>query len=566
MKLKNNYFFTLKENVKDEDSISGNLLVRSGMIRRTSSGIYMFLPLGNKVLENIKKIIREEMNKKGATELLMPSLIQEDVYVASGRRERFGKDMFSFKDRFDKNYCLGPTHEELFTMAASYYIKSYKNLHFNLYQIGDKFRDEPRPRFGLLRVREFLMKDAYTFDSNELGLDLSYKDMYEAYKNIFNRMKLNYLVVESDSGAMGGMLSEEFQAINKIGEDKLVFCTKCSYTSNIDIAYSKQEFIKNDEKEKKLEKTYTPNMKTIEEISTFMNEVPNKFIKSLIYKTDKYFVMVLVSGDEEINETKLKRVLKTSVLELASEEEIASIGYIKGFIGPIDAKIKVIADNKIKYIKNGITGANKKDYHLKNVNLKDFNVDQYADITFVKPGERCPICGEKLSFENGVEIGNLFKLGTKYSESMNLYFPNELGELKPVYMGSYGIGLGRCIASIVEEHHDEKGIIWPIEVAPFKVGIVLIDPKNEKILNEGNALYGKLNSLGIETLLDDRGERPGVKFNDMDLIGLPIRIVIGNKINEGIVEYKNRNSNQVFELSINEAINKIKETIGDFNE
>ena len=291
MRLKNSYFYTIKENIKDEDSISGNLLVRSGMIKRTSSGVYMFLPLGYKVLDNIKNIIRDEMNKKGAQELLMPSLIQEDVYVSTGRRAKFGSDMFSFKDRFGKDYCQGPTHEELFTMAASYHVKSYKDLHFNLYQIGDKFRDEPRPRYGLLRVREFLMKDAYSFDTDELGLDLSYKDMYDAYKNIFNRMKINTLVVESDSGAMGGLLSEEFQAINPAGEDKLVFCTKCSYTSNIDIAYSKETIKKNDEKEKALEKVYTPNMKTIEEISKYL-KIPDTCIIAIIDKDTDEEMMV----------------------------------------------------------------------------------------------------------------------------------------------------------------------------------------------------------------------------------------------------------------------------------
>ncbi len=561
MKLKNSYFYTIKENIKDEDSISGNLLVRSGMIKRTSSGVYMFLPLGYKVLDNIKKIIREEMNKKGAQELLMPSLIQEEVYKTTGRRTKFGNDMFSFKDRFGKDYCLGPTHEELFTMAATYHVKSYKDLHFNLYQIADKFRDEPRPRYGLLRVREFLMKDAYSFDTDELGLDLSYKDMYDAYKNIFNRMKINYLVVESDSGAMGGLLSEEFQAINPAGEDKLVFCTKCSYTSNIDIAYSKEDYKISTEKEKSIEKVYTPNMKTIEEISNYMSEDKNKFIKSLIYKADDKFYMVLTLGNDEVNETKLKRVLKCSSLELATDDDIESLGYVKGFIGPIDSRIKVIADKKIKYIKNGITGANKKDYHIKNVNLKDYNVDRFEDITFVSIGDKCPICGEKLLFENGIEIGNLFKLGTKYSESLNLNYSDEHNKLNPVYMGCYGIGLGRCMAAIVEEHHDDKGIIWPMEIAPYKVGIVLINSKDEEMLKNANDLYNKLKSLGIDTLLDDRDERPGVKFNDMDLIGIPIRIVIGNKVKEGIVEYKNRDSNEVLELSIKDAIEKIKENV-----
>ena len=562
MKLKNSYFYTIKENIKDEDSISGNLLVRSGMIKRTSSGVYMFLPLGYKVLENIKNIIREEMNKKGAQELLMPSLIQEDVYVSTGRRAKFGNDMFSFKDRFGKDYCLGPTHEELFTMAASYHVKSYKDLHFNLYQIGDKFRDEPRPRYGLLRVREFLMKDAYSFDTDNLGLDISYKDMYDAYKSIFNRMKINTLVVESDSGAMGGLLSEEFQAVNPAGEDKLVFCTKCSYTSNIDIAYSKENYKKCDEKEKPLEKVYTPNMKTIEEISKYLGENENKFIKCLIYKVDDKFIMTLTLGNDDVNETKLKRVMKATSLELATDEEMKSLGLVKGFVGPINSKIDVIADKKIKYIKNAITGANKKDYHIKNVNLKDFNVNKYEDITFVSEGDRCPVCGELLSFSNGIEIGNLFKLGTKYSEALGLYYTDEHNKLNPVYMGCYGIGLGRCMAAIVEEHHDEKGIIWPMEVAPYKVCIVLINSKDEEMNNKANEIYNKLNSLGIDTVLDDRDERPGVKFNDMDLIGIPIRIVVGNKSKEGIVEYKNRNSNDVIELNIKDAIDKIKENVG----
>ena len=563
MRLKNSYFYTLKENVKEEDSVGGNLLARSGMIKKTSSGVYMYLPLGYKVLENIKKIIKEEMDKKNAQELLMPSLIQEEVYLQSGRKEAFGKDMFSFKDRFDKNYCLGPTHEELFLEAASYHIKSYKDLHFNLYQIADKFRDEPRPRFGLLRVREFLMKDAYSFDADTLGLDLSYKDMYDAYKNIFNRMKMRYIVVESDTGAMGGMLSEEFQAISPYGEDKLVFCTKCSYTSNIDIAHSKMEIKKSSEKEGTLEKVYTPNMKTIEEISSYMNEDANKFIKSLVYKCDDEFVMILTLGNDEVNETKLKRVLKSSSLELAIEEEISKLGLVLGFIGPINQKIKIIADYQLKGIKNGITGANKKDYHIKNVNLKDFKVSSFEDITFVKEGAKCPICGETLSFTDGIEIGNLFKLGTKYSETLGLNYTDEFGKLNPVYMGSYGIGLGRCMAAIVLEHHDDKGIIWPIEVAPYKVGIVVINTKDSVQMEKANELYNKLNSLGIDTLLDDREERVGVKFNDMDLIGLPIRIVIGDKVKEDLVEYKNRNSDDLINLSMKSAIEKIKETLGE---
>ncbi len=566
MKLKNNYFYTIKESIKDEDSISGNLLTRSAMIRKTSSGVYMFLPLGYKVLENIKKIIREEMNAKGAKELLMPSLIQEDVYIQSGRREKFGKDMFSFKDRFDKNYCLGPTHEELFTQAASFHIKSYKDLHFNIYQFGDKFRDEPRPRGGLIRAREFIMKDAYSFDRDELGLDLSYKNMYEAYKNILKRMKIRYIVVESDTGAMGGLLSEEFQAITPIGEDKLVFCTKCSYTSNIDIAYSKSDIKESVEKEENIEEVYTPDMKKINEVSSFMNTYPDKFIKTLVYKADNDFILALILGNDELNEIKLKKVVKCNTVEIANEDDIKKLGLIKGFIGPVSSKLKIYADNKIKYIKNGVAGANKDNFHLKNINLKDFNVAKFADLVFVKEGDKCPICGEELSFEKGIEVGNIFKLGTKYSEKLNLKYTDETGKLNPVYMGCYGIGLGRCIAAIVEEHHDEKGIIWPYEIAPYKVGIVVINSKNEEELNIGYELYDKLNALGIEALIDDRDERAGIKFNDMDLIGLPIRIIIGSKINEGIVEYKNRNSNESYNLTVSECIEKIKEKSSEYGE
>lgn len=559
MKLKNSYFYTLKEDVKEEDSISGNLLVRAGFMKKTSSGVYMFLPLGLKVIENIKKIVREEMNAKGAEEVLMPSLIQEDIYINSGRRDKFGKDMFSLKDRFGKAYCLGPTHEELFTMAASYKVKSYKDLHFNLYQIADKFRDEPRPRYGLIRVREFLMKDAYSFDTDELGLDLSYKDMYDAYTNIFKRLNLNYIVVESDTGAMGGLLSEEFQVLSPLGEDKLVYCDKCSYTSNIDIAYAKEKYEISSEEEKEMEEIYTPNVKTIEELNNYLNADENKFIKSLIYKADDEFIMVILLGSDDVNETKLSRKLNAKNMVLATDEELKELGFIKGFIGPMSSKIKVYADNKIKHCVNMITGANKENYHVKNVNLKDFDVFEYADLTFVKENDSCPICGETLSFANGIEAGNLFKLGTKYSEKLGLNYIDENNKLNPVVMGCYGLGIGRCLASIVETHYDDKGILWPMEVAPYKVGIVVIDTKNDEILSKGYDIYNKLNALGIDALIDDRDERPGVKFNDMDLIGLPIRVVVSKKANEDVYEYKNRNSETTEFYNMNDLIEKIKE-------
>ncbi len=561
MKLKNNYFFTIRENVAEEESTSGNLLVRSGMIKKVSSGVYMYLPLGFKVLENINGIIREEMNKIGALEILMPALIQEEIYVKSGRRKNFGKEMFTLKDRFDRNFVLGPTHEELFALAASFKVKSYKDLHFSLYQIQDKFRDEPRPRYGLLRVREFFMKDAYSFDKDEEGLDKSYKDMDKAYCNIFNRLNLNYMKVKSDTGSMGGMLSEEFQALSSIGEDTLVFCDSCDYTSNIDIAERVYETRESNDELKDKEEIYTPDAKTIKEISALLNETESKFIKTLIYKADEEFYAVLVSGNDDVNEIKLKNTLKTKNIELASQEEVESLNSVIGFAGPIGLKIKIVADNHIKNIRNAITGANKINYHIKNVNInKDFTPSLYSDITFVKEGCKCPKCGKPLRFEKGIEVGNIFKLGTKYSEAMNLMYTDENNKIHPVVMGSYGIGPGRCMAAIVEQNNDEKGIIWPIEVAPFKVGIIVLN-NNENSLKVASDIYNELNNLKIDTLLDDRDERAGIKFNDMDLIGIPICIIIGSKVNEGIVEVKLRNNNIKTDVKMEKLIEKIKESL-----
>lgn len=562
MKLKNSYFFTHRENVSEEESISGNLLVRSAMIKKSSSGVYMYLPLGLKVLENINKIIREEMNKINAQELLMPALIQEDMFIKSGRRDNFGKDMFSFKDRFEKNYVLAPTHEELFALAASFKVKSYKDLPFSLYQIQTKFRDEPRPRYGLIRVREFFMKDAYSFDRDEQGLDKSYRDMYQAYCNIFDRLNINYIIVKSDTGAMGGILSEEFQALSPIGEDDLVKCSKCDYSSNIDIAEGVCEISKTDEEIKQKEEIHTPNARTIKEISEFLDVEESKFIKTLIYKADEEFYAVLVNGNDDVNETKLRLALKAKSLQLASQEDVEEITKAPvGFAGPIDLNIKMAADNKIKNITNAIVGANKLDYHIKNVNLEvDFNPNIYADITFVKKGCKCPKCNEDLMFEKGIEVGNLFKLGAKYSEAMNLMYTDENNKTHPVIMGSYGIGTGRCMAAIVEQNNDEKGIIWPIEVAPYKVGIIVLNT-NEESLRVSQKFYDELQNLKIDVLLDDRDERAGVKFNDMDLIGIPICVIIGSKLNEGIVEVKIRNNNTKFEVNIDQVVEKIKESL-----
>ena len=566
MRLKNSYFYTIRENIKDEDSVSGNLLSRGGFIKKTSSGIYMYLPLGLKVLKNIENIIREEMNNAGAEEVLMPMLVNEEYLEKSNRNNAFGKEMFRVNDRFDKKYALGPTHEELFTFAATMKVKSFKDLPFNLYQIQNKFRDEARPRYGLIRVREFSMKDAYSFDKDEKGLDESYTNMYNAYKKIFGRLKINYKIVRADTGKMGGSLSEEWQAITDIGEDTLVLCDKCDYASNIEVCSTM--IMEAESKEKSLEKDliYTPNAKTIDELSEFLNEAKNKFVKTLIYKIDGKLYAVLIKGDSNLNEDKLAKLMNAEEVEMADISEIKKkVKTEVGFVGPIDINIPIIMDNEVEVMANFIVGSNKKDYHYKNVNLTDFNVDFKGDIRNVKEGDACPECGGKLYFKKGIECGNTFKLGTKYSESFGLNYLNSDNELVPVQMGCYGIGLGRCLASIVEQNNDENGIIWPVSIAPYKVGIVVIDTLNVDQMDAANHLYKELKEAGIETILDDREVRPGVKFNDMDLIGVPIRITIGKKIIEHLVELKKRNEEEIKEISIFDIIYNVQDIIEEEN-
>jgi len=559
MKLGNNYFYTLRENVKDEDSTSGDLLVRSGMIKKNSSGIYMYLPLGYRVLKNIENIIREEMNNIGSLELLMPSLISRDIYEATGRVKTFGSSVFTLKDRFNRDYVLGPTHEELFTLASLSNIKSYKDMPYSLYQFQNKFRDEARPRYGLIRVREFIMKDAYTFDKDLNGLEVSYKNMYDAYKRAFDRMNIKYRVVTADTGVMGGLLSEEFQAETEIGEDILVLCDTCDFSSNIEVSKCINKTIMSKEDTLSMQLVETVNQKTIEEISTYLNKPKDKFVKTLIYKVDNELYAVLVKGDDEVNETKLKKLLEAIDVELADFETVEKVTNAKvGFAGPIDINIKVIIDNEILEMKNFIVGANKTDYHYINVNLNDFKYDLVGDIRSIKEGDICLKCGGNIYFKKGIEIGNTFKLGTKYSEKLGLNYSDENNKLQPVVMGSYGIGLGRCMASIVEQNHDDKGIIWPINVAPYKCSIVIVNINDEDQMKLANNIYDTMLSNNIEPLMDDRDERFGVKLNDMDLIGIPVRIVVGKKANENIVELKYRNKEEILEINANNILEYIK--------
>ena len=546
MRLKNSYFFTLREDAKDEDSISSNLLVRGGFIKKSSAGIYMMLPMGWRIMQKIMNIIRDEMDKTGCQELLMPALIPEDIYIASGRRAGFGHDMFSLKDRKGQNYVLGPTHEELFAIAAKMQIRSYKDMPFSLYQFETKFRDEPRPRYGLIRVREFIMKDAYTFDKDEAGLDVAYQKQFNAYKNIMNRLHLNYVIVRADTGVMGGLLSEEFQALAPMGEDTLVLCDSCDFASNIEVAPCKPEIPAEREEEKELVLEATPHSRTIEEVADHFHLPAKKFVKTLIYSVDGKPVAVMVRGDRDVNETKLRKFLKAAEVELASPSVVEEVTHAEvGFAGPIGIDCPVYADEEVKYMQNFIVGANKTGYHYCNVNLKDFKAEAFADLRNIMEGDICPNCGGRIHFAHGIEVGNTFKLGTKYSKALDLQYLDANNQLQYVWMGSYGIGPARAMAALAEQNSDENGINWPKDLAPYQAAIIIISTKDEAQNEAAEKLYEQLEKAGVEVLLDDRDTRPGVKFKDMDLIGIPYRITVGRGIKDGMVELKPRTGEKV---------------------
>lgn len=558
MKLKDSYFFTLREDVRDEDSISGNLLVKAGYIKKTSAGVYMMLPLGLRVQNNIENIIRKHMNETGAQEVKMPALIAAEYYEDSGRMKGFGPSIFKLKDRNNKDMVLGPTHEELFAYAAKSMIKSYKNMPFNLYQFQTKYRDEPRARFGLVRVKEFVMKDAYSFDTDEKGLDVSYKKMFDAYKKSFDEMGINYRIVKADTGIMGGLLSEEFQAIAPLGEDTLIYCDDCGYSSNLEVAQVvRTPRVKQDPKP--IEEVETPNCSTIEDVAKFLNIDINNTVKALIMNVDGQLVIFFINGSRDLNESKVLKLLNAQELNFADDELIATSNAVPGYCGPIGLNCKVVIDNEVLEMTNFCCGANKKGYHYINANVSDIKYDLVGDIVNAKDGDLCPNCGKPLKFTKGIEIGNTFKLGTKYSKAMDLQFADENNKLQDVWMGSYGIGLGRTMAAIVEQSHDDKGIIWPDNIAPYKFIILLMSTKDETQASIANDLYNKFNEMGIEVILDDRDERPGVKFNDAELIGIPYRITVGKKASEGIVEFKHRTDENVQELTIDELLKKAKE-------
>lgn len=581
MKMSKLFVQTLREFPSDAEVISHKMLARAGYIRKLASGIYNYLPLMWRVLRKVENIVREEMDNAGAQELLMPFVQPQELWEESGRWEVYGKELMRLKDRHDRGMCLGPTHEEVITAIARDTIKSYKQMPVNLYQIQSKFRDEIRPRFGLLRGREFLMKDAYSFDVDEAGLDKEYENMAQAYTKIFKRCGLETKMVQSDTGAIGGSVSHEFMVITTTdsGENDVFYCENCDYAANSDHATSKLPETVVDGGFSVAEMIDTPNTKSIDELSEFLKIPPTIILKTLVYIADKKPVLVLIRADKTVEETKLKNVLKVNELRIATAGEIEELmlqkGFDadKGFIGPVGMSgVWIIADETVKDMKNFVVGCNQKDKHIIGANFgieiperKDF-----FDIRLVEKGEICSVCGLELKVTRGIEVGNIFKLGTKYSKSMKAVFADVDGKEKPYVMGCYGIGISRTAAAAVERYHDEDGIIWPVSIAPYHVIIVPVNTKDELQMEVANDLYEKLIAQGVEVVLDDRDERPGVKFKDADLIGFPYRITVGKTIQReqgGLVEFKTRITGEMVALTLEEAIEKLlKEVIPSCNQ
>jgi len=562
MKMTQLFFKTMRETPSDAEIISHQLMLRAGLIRKQAAGIYSFMPLGYRVLKKIEAIIREEMDAAGAQELIMPSLLPAESYRESGRWDAFGDEMFRLKDRNQRDFCLGPTHEEIFTETVRDYARSYRDLPLILYQIQTKYRDEIRPRFGVMRSREFVMKDAYSFDRDDDGLDVSYRAMDKAYRRIFDRLGLDYVVIDADTGTMGGSGSQEFTVKSEAGESEIVQCTECGYAASVEkaqcVAGAKAEAVDSMQPEY----VATPNARTIAEVTAFLGCRDTDLAKTILYKADGKPVAAMVRGDREVNEAKLMSYLGCSSLEMADEESVTTItGAEVGFAGPVGLPVRIIADLEIEGSPRLIVGANRTGFHLKHVAPgRDFNAE-YADIRIITGTDPCPRCGAALEFGRGIEAGHIFKLGTKYSESMGCIYLDETGTGHPMVMGCYGIGVNRTMAAIIEQHHDENGIIWPMSVAPYQAVIVPVNVLDEKQAEIADNIYSELQSRGVEVLLDDRSERAGVKFKDADLIGIPIRVNVGRKAAEGLVEFKLRHEDKARELPVDMAADVVLEAI-----
>ncbi len=564
---------TLREVPAEAEVVSHKLMLRAGMIRKLAAGVYSYLPLGLRVIRKVEQIIREEMDRAGALEVLLPGVQPAELWEESGRWEDYGKELLRFQDRHERWFCLGPTHEEVITDLVRKEVRSYRQLPLNLYQIQTKFRDEIRPRFGLMRGREFGMKDAYSFDADDQGAEKSYQVMFDTYCRIFERCGLKFRAVEAETGPIGGSFSHEFMVLAETGEDTVVSCDSCEYAANLEKAEigrsrpSKREEEK--AKPKPLELVSTPGIKTVEEVCVFLKVKPQNLVKTLIYQGDQEPIAALVRGDHEINETKLKRVVGCQRLELASEELIEQVsGAPLGFTGPVGLKVKLIADQVIGDMVNFVTGANKADTHLLNVNLgRDFQVKEFSDIRVAREGDPCPRGEGKLVLSRGIEVGHVFKLGTKYSKAFKATYLDEQGKERLMVMGCYGIGVGRTAAAAIEQHHDEKGILFPLNIAPFQVLVLPVNVKEKRLSEVAENIYQGLEERGIEVLLDDRDERPGVKFKDADLIGIPLRVTLGNRfIKEGVVELKWRWSEEIDLVREKEVVDEVARRLNSVKE
>jgi len=559
---------TLKEVPSEAEVPSHQLMLRAGMIRKLAAGIYSYLPYGLRSLRKVENIIREEMNRAGAIEVLLPFVQPAELWQESHRWEEYGSELARLKDRHNRDCCLGPTHEEVITDIARKEIRSYRQMPVNLYQIQTKFRDEIRPRFGVMRAREFIMKDAYSFDVDQKGLDESYQKMIEAYTRIFTRCGLKFRSVEAETGLIGGSFSHEFMVLAETGEETIVSCTRCAYAANIE----KAEFRRHDLKgqahdkasQKPSQKIMTPEKRTVEEVTQFLNVSPKDLVKTLIFESEKGCVAALVRGDHEISEKKLKAVWGSEGLQLAGEEKVEEVTCApKGFAGPLGLSVPILADLDIQEMVNFVTGANVKDAHFIHVNTgRDFQVSQFVDLRKFAPGDRCPLCGEETRTDKGIEVGHTFKLGTKYSKVMGATFLDDQGKEKEMVMGCYGIGVGRTVAAAIEQSYDQNGIIFPMPLAPFQVLILPININTESLREAAEHLYQALSGNGIEVLFDDREETPGVKFKDADLLGIPLRITLGEKnLKKGLVEIKKRKTGEVSLVKKEELLSKIKEMI-----
>lgn len=557
---------TLREVPAEAEVVSHQLMLRAGFLRKSAGGMYNYLPLAWRVLKKIENIVREEMDASGAQELLMPIVQPAEIWQESGRWGVYGEEMFRLKDRHNREFCLGPTHEEMVTSLIRGDVRSYRQLPMNVYQIQNKFRDERRPRFGLMRGREFIMKDAYSFDRDEAGLDVSYKLMYDAYTRIFTRCGLTFRPVEADSGAIGGSGSHEFMVIADSGEAEIVYCNECDYAANVEKA--EMHVIEAPEEEAKaVEEVKTPDCKTIADVCAYLNLPVDKSVKAVAFNSEKGLILCFVRGDHEVNEIKVINTVGVNEVEMAEESLLAAAGTVGGYMGPVGIdpeKTIVVVDSTVMKMHNICCGANKEGYHLLNVNPgRDFTPTYVADIRLIQEGDPCPHCGGKVSKARGIEVGQVFKLFTKYSEAMHATFLDENGKEKPMVMGCYGVGVSRTMAAAIEQNNDKDGMIWPVAIAPYEVLVVPVNTKDEVSTQKAEAIYEELKKAGVEAVIDDRNERPGVKFKDADLIGYPLRVVVGPKtLAEGKLEVKVRRTGEVQMLPIDsDYIGAIKELL-----